>query len=177
MPIERVQLLKQESAANGGDAADEADYPAPINANEDYPEVRGVVIQKDSGHDNGVVVSRDALDNLTFTDPVTGTKTLAQLAASAGLSLTDFLLDCAPNAIGITYVLTYGSGKVTQELWKRTSNNATVKTIDYTYTGNKVNTETTKVYDTPGTTVVGQTTETYSYSGNTVTGSAKTRDV
>lgn len=59
-------------------------YEEPFNRNADAVDVRGVYVQNDTSNDAAVLVDRDASDNLTFTDPVAGTKTLAQLAAGGG---------------------------------------------------------------------------------------------
>lgn len=83
MPLDKVTPLKQESGA------DDAEYlNSPLDANEDAVNVRGVYIQKDTGNDVAVVITRDSSDNLTFTDPGNGTCSLGQLkthdASAAG---------------------------------------------------------------------------------------------
>lgn len=178
MAADKVQLLKQESTAGGGDGTEEREYPAPLDPNEDLPEVRGVYFQKDTGNDTAVKITRDASDNLSFTDPVAGTKTLQQLATAAGVSVNDFLLDNEPVDVGYTYTPTYSGGVVTQEEWKITSNNRKRRTIDYTYSGGSVSTEVRKVYDpADGTTVLAQVTITYTYSGSIVSSAAYVRNV
>lgn len=89
----------------------------------------------------------------------------------------DFLLDNEPNSLGTTYSNTFTGGKLTQEKWARTAGGATLKTIDYTYTGAKVTTEVRKVYASDGTTIAAQMTVTYTYTGSTVTGETLVRDV
>ena len=86
-------------------------------------------------------------------------------------------LDNEPAAPGTTYSNTITAGQVTQEVWKRTAGLTNLKTIDYTYTAGKVDTEVRKVYASDGATIVAQMTLTYSYTGPTVTGIVTTRDV
>lgn len=80
--VDRVQPLKQEGADTGGTQTDL--FPTAVNRNEDYLDARGVTHQNGTSDDDAVRTGRDASDNLTLQDPVTGVKTLAQLAASAG---------------------------------------------------------------------------------------------
>lgn len=56
--MDRVQVLKQESAALGGDAADEVPYPDPIAPQEDAIEVAGVYLQDASNRDENVLIDR-----------------------------------------------------------------------------------------------------------------------
>ena len=91
--------------------------------------------------------------------------------------LGDLFLDSEPTTPGTTWSTTITGGKVTQEKWVRTAGATNLKTIDYTYTVNKVTTEVRKVFATDGTTVVAQNTLTYSYTGNVVSGIVATRDV
>lgn len=152
-------------------------YEQEADHNADAVDVRGVYIQNDTSNDASVLVTRDASNNLTLTDPVTGTKTLAQLA---GVAYTEFLLDNEPTAstgaTSASYTPTFSGSRVTKETWKR-NDTTNIKTIDYTYSGNKVSTEVRKVFALDGTTIVAQVTWTYSYSGNTVSSATMTRDV
>lgn len=170
MPINRV-LPEKDNSSEG--------YEEPFNRNADAVDVRGTYLQNDSSNDSTALITRDASNNMTFTDSILGvTKTLSQLAtASSGVSQNDFLLDNEPVSVGITYTPTYTGIKVTNETWKKTAGLLLVKNIDYTYTGNKVTTEVRKVYDSLGLTVVAQVTWTYTYTGNTLTSAVETRDV
>lgn len=70
-PIDRVQILKQESTALGGDDADIDQFYVnmPLDPLEDAPEVRGVFIQPASGiSDEQVYVTRDGSGNMIFCD-------------------------------------------------------------------------------------------------------------
>jgi hypothetical protein len=98
-----------------------------------------------------------------------------------GTTLKDFdygnTLQDDPDLVGVTYTPTYTSGKVTRELWAKTSGGLSIKEIDYTYSGSKVATEVRKVFKADGVTVAAQITLTYTFSGSTVTSIAQTRDV
>ena len=65
--MDRVQVLKQESAALGGDPADEVPYDTPIEPQEDAIEAAGLYLQDASNRDENVLVSR-AGDNMQFKD-------------------------------------------------------------------------------------------------------------
>jgi hypothetical protein len=56
---DRVQVLKVESAANGGDAADSRVYPTPIEPQEDMIECAGVYLQNSNNRDENVYISRE----------------------------------------------------------------------------------------------------------------------
>jgi len=157
-------------------------YETQFDRNADAADVRGVYVQNDSSNDASVLITRDASNNLTFTDPVLGlTKTLSQLAAnSTSPSYYEFLLDNEPiaetGATDASYTPTYTGIKVTKEEWKR--NDATlIKSIDYTYTGISVTTEVRKIFAPDGSTIVAQVTWTYSYTGINLTSATMTRDV
>jgi hypothetical protein len=64
---DRVQVIKQESAALGGDAGEDVDYPSPINAQEDAIETCGVYFQDAGARDEDVYIERDG-NNLRFRD-------------------------------------------------------------------------------------------------------------
>jgi hypothetical protein len=87
------------------------------------------------------------------------------------------LLDNEPVALGTTYSVTRSGNHVTQETWANTLSTNTIKTIVYTYLGNKVHQEVRTVYATDGVTIVAQATITYAYSGSSVTGDTTVRNV
>lgn len=64
--VDRVQPLKQESAAGGGTETDL--FPTETDHNEDYLDARGVTLQNGTSDDEVVLIDRDALDRLTFRD-------------------------------------------------------------------------------------------------------------
>jgi hypothetical protein len=127
--------------------------------------------------------------NVTFMYPsglsYIGFNTEEQTVTSSTVAqqaLTDIsnheLLDNEPVSLGTTYSVTRVNRRVTQEKWSQTSNSNVIKTINYTYTGNKVTQEVRTVYDTAtGLTVVAQATITYTYSGNSVTSENIVRNV
>lgn len=55
---DRVQVLKQESAALGGDGADDVPYPAPINSQQDAIETAGLYLQDATNRDENVYIER-----------------------------------------------------------------------------------------------------------------------
>lgn len=87
------------------------------------------------------------------------------------------LLEGEPVTVGTTYSVTYASGLVSQELWKRSSDNTNLKQITYTYSSGLVQTEVRKVFAADGTTVVGQVTLTYAYTSGLLASVGETRDV
>lgn len=165
-----TRTLPEKDSAEG--------YETQFNRNADAADVRGVYVQNDSSNDSNVLVTRDASDNLTFTDPLAGTKTLSQLGT--GVAYIEFLLDNEPiaetGATDAAYSTTYSGNNITNETWKR-NDTTNIKTIDYTYTGNRVTTEVRKVYAADGTTIVAQVTWTYTYTGNNLTSATMIRNV
>ena len=89
-PTDRVQLQKRESAAGGGDPADDSDFLyEPLESAEDCPEVRGHFYQPAVGpKDESVAVYRDG-NNLVFEDVNQAAITLTALAATAGGGITE----------------------------------------------------------------------------------------
>jgi len=150
--------------------------------NVDAPDARGLYIQSDVSNDTNVLVSRDASNNLTFTDALVGTKTLTQLAAAAsGIGYDEFLLRNEPTAetgagSDSAYAATYTGSKLTAESWKRVDL-TTIKTVVYTYASNRLSTEVIKVFGLDGTTIVAQLTATYVYTSNLLTSVTTVRDV
>lgn len=178
---DRVQVIKRESAALGGNSADDTDYLEPIEPQEDAIECAGVYYQDALNRDEAVFTERDG-NNLRFVDVANPSGfSLSQLATGgSGITYNEFLLENGPIAdTGVddaTYTPTYSGINVTKEEWKR--NDATlIKSIDYTYTGINITTEVRKVFAANGTTVVAQVTWTYTYSGITLTSATMTRDV
>ena len=115
MGIERVQLIKQESAALGGDAADETDYPSPLNSAEDAPEVRRLYLQDGVSRDEETWVSREG-DDLTLRDKNNPNEVSLARALAAGLAGAD-----GPWLVALSgafkETLPYGSIFPTQSIW------------------------------------------------------------
>jgi hypothetical protein len=84
--LDVVQLLKRETAALGGDAADEAPYDSPIEPLEDGVEVAAIFIVEsgDSRPSRAVAIWKDG-NNMRFRDlNNTGSgKTLSELVGGA----------------------------------------------------------------------------------------------
>lgn len=82
-PTDRVQLLKQESTAIGGQDADARDYPVPLNSQQDAPEVMGIFLQDASNRDETTYIAR-AGNDMIFRDVTSGAEyTLAQLVGAS----------------------------------------------------------------------------------------------
>lgn len=84
-PTDRVQIQKRESAAEGGDAADDSYFLyEPLDSSEDCVELRGLFLQPETGSkDENVAIWRTG-DNLIFCDVATGVEsTLTDLLATA----------------------------------------------------------------------------------------------
>lgn len=80
MAINRVRPSKENPSAG---------YKEPVDRNTDALDAHGVYIQDEVSDDTAVLITRDALGNMTFVDPVIGvTKTLTELAES-GSGLTE----------------------------------------------------------------------------------------
>jgi hypothetical protein len=188
VPVDRVQAIKRESSAGGGDPADDVDYFAPLDASEDALESQGLFVQPPGGpKDEACYITRDNAGNMLFIDPVVGVeKTLTELLAGGGgppvtsVTSDDFLLDNIPVAESgtndVVYVPAYSSGLLQSETWKR-DDNTVIRQILYSYTGRRITQEIRKVYDVTGTILRAQVTWTYSYTGNILTSSVMTRDV
>jgi hypothetical protein len=154
-------------------------YEEPINVHTDGLGAAGFFPQHPTidPHDLSVGIERDALNNLVLKDSVTGSKTLAQLTGSSGVSTYDFLLDCEPPSVGTVYAVVRTAGKVSSESWINVATSHYVKTIDYTRVGGLVSSEVRKVFAPDGVTVVAQLTVVYTRTGGRVTGADYTRDI
>lgn len=75
---DRVQVLKQESAALGGDGAEDVPYTTAIAPQEDAIEAAGVYLQDAGARDENVYIERNGNDmrfrDLNNTTPVTLTQ-------------------------------------------------------------------------------------------------------
>jgi len=186
MPLERVQVVKQESTELGGDDADSGpELQYPIDPFEDVIEAAGFEVQEPFDEtrtrDNDVMISR-AMGEMTFKDRLNATPvTLSDLlAGEGGFTYVEFLLDNEPTAetgaTDCTYTPTHTLGKITKEEWKR-NDTTLIKSVDYSYTGGKVTQEVRKVFAANGTTILAQVTWSYSYTGSSLTSSTMIRDV
>ena len=150
-------------------------YEEPVDSEVDGLAARGFFPQNGATPNEDAGVEKDGSGHLTFKDAITGTKTLAQLAASGTgvseethktlLQLVHFL-DEGPGegfASGATKEVT-GTVFPTVELWKRADATALVRKTT-TWTGAVPTTIEWKVYDVDGTTVLATITDTIAYSG------------
>jgi len=82
---DRVQVLKQESSALGGNPADDVEFPSPIEPQEDALECAGVYFQDASNRDQLVYIERD-MGVLRFRDTDNPTPlTLSSLTGAGSL--------------------------------------------------------------------------------------------
>lgn len=78
--MDRVQVVKRESAALGGQDVDSSPWPEPIKPQEDACEMAGVYLQDAGNRDETTLIYR-AGDDMLFKDKNnTGGYTLTQLA-------------------------------------------------------------------------------------------------
>lgn len=176
--MDRVQVIKQEWASLGGDAADEAPFPVPINPEEDAPEVAGVYFQAPSLRDENVLIDRLGnamrlrdVDNPTpieLSDFVTETKhkAIRQLIHFIGEGPAEGFTSGAYKE-----QLPTGSVFPTSIIWWESSSKLK-KIVEKTITrsgGGATNVFPTpvvwKIYDTDGTTVLATVSDALTYSG------------
>jgi len=177
--MDRVQVLKRETAALGGDAADEAPWDAPIEPQEDAIEAAGVYLQDASNRDENVLVARSG-DDMTFQDVSNPTpSTLSDLIAGAGgltesqhrvlRQLIHFINDGPAEGFATgayKEILPAANPFPTSAIWYESSSKSKkIIELTVTYTGAFPTTEEWKMYDTDGSTVLATVTDTISYSG------------
>lgn len=176
--MDRVQLLKQESTAGGGNAADgNVPYDQPIEPQEDAIEAAGVYLQDAVNRDEQVLVWRDGNDlklkdvtnpaGFTLSALSTGGSGISAASHKTLRQLIHFI-DGGPAegfASGAYCELT-GTVFPTASVWW-TSAAKTHKIVEQlvTWTGSNPTTVQWKVYDVDGTTVLATVTDTISYSG------------
>jgi hypothetical protein len=182
--MDRVQVLKQESAALGGDAADEVVYPDPIEPQEDAIEAAGVYFQDASNRDETTLIDRSGNDMRFKDGNNTSYVTLSDLlAGAAGLTESGHrtlrqlihFIDEGP-AEGFTsgaYREQTPSGSLfpTSIIWYESSSktNKIVEKIITRSGGGATNLTPTpiiwKMYDTDGSTVLVTVSDAVTYSG------------
>jgi hypothetical protein len=175
--LDRVQPLKIESIDTGGDANDL--FPTGVDAQHDYYEGAGLVINDPTHRDETTVIDRVGND-MKFKDGNNPSGfTLSQLAAGggSGMEYVEYLLGNDPIRAGeSSYAITYSGSSVTKEEWKR-GDLTLVKSADYTYVSSRCTQEVVKVFALDGTTVLAQVTWTYTYSSGKISSGSMTRDV
>jgi len=79
---DRIQVIKRESSALGGDAADDVDYLTPVDAQEDALESAGLYLQDAGVRDELVYIARDG-DDMILRDQKNPTpRTLSELVSN-----------------------------------------------------------------------------------------------
>lgn len=169
-PQDRVQLLKQESTALGGDDADVVEWGAtPLDPLEDAPEVRGIFYQPSGGpKDELVYTTRDAFGNLVFKDANNVEKTLSDLTGGSGITEGQHEgLDTLVHEIDETSFdeVTYTGNDITNYIvWTSPAKVLKIREELYTYdTGHRVTQLITIQYDASGVEKM-RTTEVYTYT-------------
>jgi hypothetical protein len=190
-PVDRVQVIKQESTALGGDDADAVEWGStPIEPEEDALEAAGYYGQEPGKRDETVLIWREG-DKWRAKDPAYGAVDL--LASSAGgisagehkvlRQLIHFIDDGPAEGFAsgaYKEVLPSGSLFPTQLVWWESSSKLK-KIVEkiITRTGAGTNLKPTpvkwKVYDTDGTTVLWTISDAIVYSGLVV--STRTRTI
>jgi len=161
---DRVQVLKQESAALGGDGADDVPYLTPIEAQEDAIEAAGLYVQDALNRDENVYIAR-AGDDLQFRDnnnpdPVSLARALAAgLAGTEGpwlATLSGAYRETLPAADPFPTLITW---------WTDNTKTKKLMTKLLTLGTNKLPTAIQwSVYGPDGTTVIAQITDSITYS-------------
>lgn len=176
--MDRVQLLKQESAALGGDAADEVAWPDPIEPQEDAIEVAGVYLQDASNRDENILIDRSGNDmrfkDVTNPTPIPLDDFLTPTKHRAIRQLIHFIGEGpAEGFISGAYKEQLPTGSVfpTSIIWWESSSKLK-KIVEKTITrsgGSATNVFPTpivwKIYDTDGTTVLATVSDALTYSG------------
>lgn len=180
MPIDRVQVLKQESTALGGDDADASEWGSnPIEPQEDALESAGLYIQDATNRDETTFISRLGLDMLfkdgnnpvskTLTEVLAGAGGLTESAHKALRQLIHFIDDGPAEGFASgSFRETTGTVFPTLEVWYvvgSTPPAGKIVELATTWSGAKITQEVWKMYDTDGSTVLVTVTDAISYSG------------
>lgn len=174
--IDRVQVSKSESSAQGGNDADNGDYgePVPISPQEDALESAGIYLQDALNRDENVYIERDGND-LRFRDvsnpsPVTLTQLLS--TGSGGITepqhqnLDTLVHNLAENSY--SEVLYDAQLKVTDHIiWTSSAKTTKIRECNLTYDPNGLVTQVVSIqYDVSGI-EVHRVTKTISYVSGT----------
>lgn len=173
---ERVQPLKHESTAEGGQDAQDAPFPVVIMPQEDALESAGLYVQDGTYRDFNCLIYRVGND-LWFKDTTNGPHSLTELLANSGITAAQHktlrqlihFIDHGP-AGGFTsgaFKETLPSGPFPTSVIWWTSAAKTAKIVEktITWTGSNPTTIQWKMYDTDGTTVLETVTDAISYTG------------
>ena len=183
-PVDRVQLLKQESVGGGGDPSDAHPVFAEskLDPNEDGIEVQGVFLQIPSETevlDEECYVTRDDSGNMLLKDENADSGnevTLSQLLESAAGGITETehrSLDQLVHEIAESSYdeIVYSGNTITGLItWETSSKLKKIREITVTYTGNKVTNIKTEQFDASGNVITGETMdESPAYSCSKIT--------
>lgn len=180
-PTERVQAVKYESAATGGDDADNDPFAAysVLDETEDMLSSTGLVVQPLNGTaDEDVKVWREG-DSLMFKDlEKTGGLSLSDLAATAGGGITaadhktlrqliHFINDGPAEGFATGAYREITGGVFPTDISWYTATDKVDKLIDLTltYSGINITGERWRMYDADGSTVIATVSDSVSYSG------------
>lgn len=176
-PADRVQVIKQESTALGGDDADAVEWGStPIEPQEDAIEAAGVYFQDASNRDEAALIWRDG-DVIKAKDITYGTVELLGASASSGITEAQHkalrqiihFIDEGPaeSFASGAYKETTPTGPFpTSEIWWESSSKLKkIVSLDTTWSGAVITQEVWKIYDTDGSTVLATVTDAVSYSG------------
>lgn len=173
--MDRVQVLKRESSALGGQGVEDVDYPSPIEPREDAIEAAGLYVQDAINRDQTTLISRSGTDMLFKDGANPGGYTLTQLAAASGISLFN-----EPSGVDTSHSVSRDStGRAMVETWISVPGGLTVKTVTYTRTTCKrrIATERHRLYGVDGVTVTQEGTKTYTRTGNKLTSTSFDRTI
>ena len=188
--LHRVQVIKRESAALGGDPDDDKPWSEPIEPQEDALECAGIYVQDATHRDETTLMDRLGSD-LRFKDSNNPTpRTLSELVAGTGgltaeqhktLRQLIHFLDDGPAegfASGAYREIVGGVFPTSIIWWESASKLKKLVEKTITRTGSGTNAAPTPIvwqmYDTDGTTVLSTVTDAVTYSGVIETSRART---
>jgi len=149
--MDRVQVLKRETADLGGDPFDEQPWPEPIQPQEDAVEVAGVYFQDASNRDESTLIDRNG-DDMQFKDGNNPTPvTLTDLLGAAGAHET--INSLVHNLSETMYQeITRTGGRVSGVVWWANSGKTLkIRELSLTRTAGKVSSVVLTQYDDSGT--------------------------
>lgn len=185
-PTDRVQVIKQESTALGGDDADAVEWGStPIEPGEDAIEAAGVYFQDAANRDEALLIWRDG-NTLKAKDVTYGVVELLGASAGGGITaaqhrllrqLIHFIDDGPAEGFASgAYKETTPTGPFpTSEVWWESSSKLKkIVSLDTTWTGALITAEVWKIYDIDGSTVLWTVSDSISYTGVFETGRTRT---
>lgn len=128
---------------------------------------------------DGTTITAQATIVYVYSGNEVSSYTLNRDVTDTGGAVTfpDLFLEVDPDLGNVIRTSTKVGSLTSAEAWTNTATSKLVKSIDYTYNGNKIDHEVRKVFAIDGTTITAQATITYVYSGNEVSSYTLNRDV